>query len=84
MPIMKVEVLFFAAARDAAGMASTTLDVPAGTTASAALARLGHRHPALAALAASLRVAVNEDFVEGEHVLVEGDRLALIPPVSGG
>ena len=84
MPGMTVEVLFFAAARDAAGMQRTTLDVPAGTTAMAALQQLVQRSPALAALAASLRLAVNEDFVAPDHVLGDGDRLALIPPVSGG
>ena len=32
----------------------------------------------------SLRFAVNENFVDAGHVLLPGDRLALLPPVSGG
>ncbi len=35
-------------------------------------------------MATGVRLAVNERFVTGEVVLAEGDRLALIPPVSGG
>jgi molybdopterin converting factor small subunit len=31
-----------------------------------------------------LRVSVNQAFVEGDHVLNDGDEAALIPPVQGG
>ena len=31
-----------------------------------------------------LRVSVNRVFVDGEHVLQDGDEAALIPPVQGG
>ncbi len=30
------------------------------------------------------RVAVNDEFVSWEHPLGEGDRIALLPPMSGG
>jgi len=32
----------------------------------------------------SAAVAVNRDYVRGEHVLNDGDEVALLPPVSGG
>lgn len=32
----------------------------------------------------SVMVAVNEEFEEESYILVEGDTLAFIPPVSGG
>ena len=81
---MHIEVLFFAAARDAARKSSASLTLPAGTTAGSALGLLLEQVPALRALQASLRLAVNEEFVDTTRVLSEGDCLALIPPVSGG
>jgi molybdopterin converting factor small subunit len=29
------------------------------------------------------RVAVNDEFVSWDHLLVDGDRIALLPPMSG-
>ncbi|HZM17265.1 MAG TPA: molybdopterin converting factor subunit 1 [Candidatus Krumholzibacteria bacterium] len=81
---MHIEVLFFAAARDAARKPSASLTLPAGTTAGSALGLLLEQEPALRGLQASLRLAVNEEFVDSARVLREGDCLALIPPVSGG
>jgi len=81
---MWVEVLFFAAARDAAGRADARLELPEGTSAERALELLGSRYPNLHDLVPSLRLAVNEEFVAAELVLRDGDCLALIPPVSGG
>jgi MoaE-MoaD fusion protein len=42
------------------------------------------RHPELAGLLPAVRVAVNQAFVDLDHVLNDGDEVALIPPVSGG
>jgi molybdopterin converting factor small subunit len=33
---------------------------------------------------ADFRVAVNDEFVAWSHPLAEGDRVALLPPMSGG
>ncbi|MEO0018229.1 MAG: hypothetical protein RLZZ522_1512 [Verrucomicrobiota bacterium] len=33
---------------------------------------------------AALRVAVNDEFVAWDHPLRDGDRIALLPPMSGG
>ena len=40
-------------------------------------------YPALKKLT-SLRVAVNEEYVEGSHEIMERDEIVLVPPVSGG
>jgi molybdopterin converting factor subunit 1 len=81
---MLVEVLFFASAREAAGDATATVEVPEGSSVGRVLAHLLERHPALRPARNSLRFAVNEDFVDADHVLRSGDRLALLPPLSGG
>lgn len=81
-----VSVLYFAALRDLAGVSEEQVDL--GQTplkVSALLPMLEARHPALAGrLGSSVRVAVNESFVEVETELLGGEVVALIPPVSGG
>ena len=81
---MKIETLFFASARDAVGEASRTLEVEPGARVRDVFERLVDAHPGLAPARSSLRFAVNEDFVDDEHLLVDGDCLAFLPPVSGG
>ncbi len=81
---MKIEALFFASARDAVGGARRMLEVDPGARVGDVVEMLVRDHPDLAAARRSLRFAVNEDFVESEHVLSDGDCLALLPPVSGG
>ena len=81
---MNVTVLLFAAARDAAGMPETRLELPAGATAGDAVEALVRRFPPLNAWRSAVRVAVNEAYADEAAELREGDVVALIPPVSGG
>jgi molybdopterin synthase catalytic subunit len=81
---MRVTILYFAAARERAGVPSEPLDLPDGATAGQALALACQRHPALQAVADKLRLAVDEDFVQPGRKLRDGCEIALIPPVSGG
>jgi molybdopterin converting factor subunit 1 len=79
-----VTVLFFAQAREHAGRARGTLELPEGSRVADALARLEREHPALAPLWPHLAVAVDRRLVRGDAVLADGVELALLPPVSGG
>ena len=83
---VSVSVLYFAALRDLAGTAEETFSVPAGApvVVSTLLAALELEHVTLRGTLGSVRVAVNEEFVELGQQLHEGDIVALIPPVSGG
>jgi len=81
---MRIEVLCFATARDAVGASRLELEIEEGSTVASTLAVLAARHPGLGPGLASLRCAVNEEFVAAETRLRPGDILALIPPVSGG
>ena len=81
---MNVTVLLFAAARDAAGMPETMLELPAGATAGDAVEALARRFPRLGAWRRAVRVAVNETYADDATKLREGDVVAVIPPVSGG
>jgi len=78
-----VVVKLFAAAAQAAG--NRELRGPwAGLTADGLLAKLLEEYPGLRPLAPSLQMAVNHEYVEGDHRISDGDEVAVIPPVSGG
>ena len=81
---MTITVLFFAQARDHAGRARGTLELPEGSRVADALALLERDHPALAALRPHLAVAVDQRLAQPDTPLTEGAELALLPPVSGG
>jgi molybdopterin converting factor subunit 1 len=81
---VRIQVLHFAAAREAAGCASEALELPEGSTVADARSALGERHPRLRPAFGSLRFAVGERFAGADDPLETGDVLALIPPVSGG
>lgn len=53
------------------------------TTAAEVFAVLAASHP-LGIARSSLRVAVNDELVPWDHPLQDGDRIALLPPMSGG
>ena len=79
---VRVEILYFAALRDAAGIASEHLDTDAADL-SALYADLQARHP-LPFPQKQLRVAVNGAFAGWGDVVRGGSTVAFIPPVSGG
>lgn len=81
---MRIEVLYFASARDASGVPSETVEVPERATVADLAPLLVKCHPDLAARLGSLRFAVGERFAQASSPLSPGDRVALIPPVSGG
>ena len=81
---MTIEVLFFAQLREAFGTDRSVLDVSDGETVREAAGRLLDRHGDKRIAALPLSYAVNEEFVAGDYRLREGDRLALLAPVSGG
>lgn len=81
---MKIEVLFFAQLREAVGCERKTLDVAAGATVEGCVAAI-RRWPEWDSVSRiPLTYAVNERIVDGRHPLSEGDRLALLTPISGG
>jgi sulfur-carrier protein len=84
MRTMQIEVLLFGPARDAVGASRALLEVPEGAAVARAVELLLVRHPALVPARSSLRYAVNESFVDAAAPLRAGDRLAVLPPVSGG
>lgn len=79
---MSIQVLYFAAVRDLVGKDEESVDF-VGTIAE--LARvLETRHASLAGRLGHVRFARNEEFATNDEVCVDGDVVALIPPVAGG
>jgi molybdopterin converting factor subunit 1 len=81
---IKVQVLFFGAARDATGEAELQLSLNSPTTARGALAQLLETFPDLRRFGRSLLVAVNQEYANLDVELQDADELAVFPPVSGG
>lgn len=78
---MIVSLRLFAMLRERAGAGTLDLELPDGASVADALAA-----PSVTALAGDLEcvLAVNREYAPPEQVLLAGDELALVPPVSGG
>jgi molybdopterin synthase catalytic subunit len=83
MTIM-IHLRYFAVIREAFGREAEARAFPTGTTAGEACDAVFAERPALQGLRRSLLLMVNQEYVPADHVLTDGDELALIPPVSGG
>jgi MoaE-MoaD fusion protein len=81
---MRVTVLYFAAARERAGIPRETLELRDGATAADARAAACAAHPGLQPIAERLRLAVDQEFAPEDRPLRDGSEVAFIPPVSGG
>jgi molybdopterin synthase catalytic subunit len=79
-----VHVLFFGAARDAAGSEEIDFEISAPADAAKARAQLLTAYPSLQRFGNSLLLAVNQEYAEADREIREGDELAIFPPVSGG
>jgi len=82
---MSIRILYFAKIRDLIGKPEEDLLLPEGVTKlSDLVAHLSRLHPVLGGNLASVRYARNEEFAALTEPVVDGDTVALIPPVAGG
>jgi molybdopterin converting factor subunit 1 len=81
---MNLNVLFFAAARDAVGTDSVSVDVPDGCTVAILQQAIIQRTPQLERWSQALLWAVNNRYAASDQVLQSSDVIACFPPVSGG
>ena len=84
-----VRVLFFASARELAGVSDAEFDLSSlegGRTTSALRRAIAVQFPLTEELVQDVTLAVNQVYVSAgdDPELKEGDEVALIPPVSGG
>ena len=81
---MNVTVKFFARMRDLVGVGQVSQVLPPGSTVTDLLTLLHREYPALAQATSRLVIARNQEFVDLNSGLADGDEVALFPPVSGG
>jgi molybdopterin synthase catalytic subunit/molybdopterin converting factor small subunit len=81
---LRITALLFGQAREWVGASTLDLTLDAPATVGSAFALLKAKHPRLVEMERSLLFAVNEDYASPSHPLSDGDRLAVLPPVSGG
>jgi molybdopterin converting factor subunit 1 len=82
--MISISIRLYAGLRDLVGARDLQMELPEGATIDQLRTRLGEEHPAVLGLLPTLVCAVDEEYVVPEHVLRDGDHVALIPPVSGG
>lgn len=79
---MQIIVRCFASVREVLGQDRLELEVQDGTTVAGVRALLAARWPEFGRLRCAC--AVNRGYVPATRVLVAGDEVAFIPPISGG
>lgn len=81
---MRVDVQCFARLRELTGGGQFACVVPDGATVGDVWTDAVARHPALGPFANAVSCAVNDEFARRATRVQDGDRVAFLPPVSGG
>ena len=81
---IKITALLFGQAREFVCASSLDVEVTAPATVESVFAILKSEHPRLAQMERSLLFAVNEEYASLADPVADHDRLAILPPVSGG
>jgi molybdopterin converting factor subunit 1 len=81
---MKIRLRFFASLRERLRKSEAEHELENGSTVADLWNALCEEHPELREVTASISFAVNQEYVDRDTILHDGDEVALIPPVSGG
>jgi len=81
---MTIHVHFYAQLRDIAGVSDLSMDFSQAARVADVLEKLYQLKPALQAHDKNILIGAGVDFVERDHLLTEGEELAIMPPVQGG
>jgi molybdopterin synthase sulfur carrier subunit len=77
---MTIQVRFFASLRERMGRAGVELEAGAASTVSEVWAAVSEGE----AMPDNLLMAINQDYVQADASVEDGDEVAFFPPVTGG
>ena len=83
-PDQNISVLYFAVLHERAGTRSVSIQASDGMTVDDAVLAARKASPRDPNPGSSVMLALNGEYVKGDHPVTAGDEIALIPPVSGG
>jgi molybdopterin synthase catalytic subunit len=81
---MRVRVLFFGQLKDIVGVSQDDAELSDGARVEDLFERYGRRFPRLAEFRPSMAASVNQEYSDWRAVLMAGDEVGFLPPVSGG
>lgn len=81
---MKVRVLYFGQLRELANKREELVEIVEGATVQKLFDQCALSFPQLRNFDDVIAIGVNHSFASRDHVLQEGDEVAMLPPVSGG
>ena len=81
---MKVRVEFYSRLREIVGAPAREIALDDGATVGRLSEELGRDCPKLRDFERSMLFGIGVEFVERDHVLKDGDVVAIMPPVQGG
>jgi molybdopterin synthase catalytic subunit len=85
MPVaIAVRARLFARLREQAGTDAESVELPVGSTVADVYDMMQRLHPRLEMERNAVRAALNQEFVDWNAAVADGDEVAFIPPVSGG
>ena len=79
-----MKVLLFARLKDLAGCGEVEIALAPGSRVVELRQKIVELHPALASLLPKCAVAINDEYADDDVTIGVSDRIALLPPVSGG
>ena len=82
--IMKVNVRFFARAKDIVGAETVTVELEPNATIADLRSVLAEKYDSMKPMAHSLLFAIGTDYVQNDAVVQPDDEVVCFPPVSGG
>ncbi len=82
--MITIQMRYFAFVREQLGKSKETIELADGSTVGQALDLVLTPSPRLSNARSAMMVMVNQAYQPIDHVLADGDEVAIIPPVSGG
>jgi len=81
---MPIKIKFYAVCRDLTNADECQIEISGKISKDELWKKLIKLYPSLEKIAKSTAIAVNNMYISGDLDLKEGDKISLIPPVSGG